>query len=306
MLMKPLPSTLPIVIQYAPQKTAKPQALQVNKPDEEGYTPLMYAARRGDLVAVRLLIKQGADVNLSHTEFGVTALTEAVTSRRFNIVNYLLGHGASINLRDKHGYTLLHRAVSDLDMVKLLLSRGACISARTKSGGTPLHHAAGGSYLDTVKLLVAMGADINARDEEGQTPLVEAVSSKRISLIEWLIKHGAKVNARTRHGSTALIRSCHYPYSSEILSLLLKAGANPNTSTDGGVTALMTACDAGDNDVRGDPSDETVAQCVILLLAYRANVGAVDCDGDGALQYAISRERYFLIPILFASSLLPF
>jgi len=65
----------------------------VNKRDELGRTPLMYAARDGNLEKVKQLLKRGADVNLQDNN-GRTALRYATAFGYEEIIALLKSYGA--------------------------------------------------------------------------------------------------------------------------------------------------------------------------------------------------------------------
>lgn len=60
----------------------------INARDEDGYTALMWAARRGHLSAVRLLSEKGADLQL-RTPSGSSAYKLATTFGRYSVADYL-------------------------------------------------------------------------------------------------------------------------------------------------------------------------------------------------------------------------
>lgn len=114
--------------------------------DEDGATLLMVAAHAGNLEAVTLLCRQGADpkaVNLS----GENALTSAVqgaldepVDNRPGIVKVLIAHGADPNQAGEQGCNALHWAVIHglPELVQALLEGGGdpavCIDDRPGSG----------------------------------------------------------------------------------------------------------------------------------------------------------------------------
>ena len=102
-----------------------------------GATPLLFAARVGDVESARLLLKAGADPNDAQPD-GVSALVLAAHSGHGNVGALLLEHGADPNAAGS-GYSALHAAIlrSDLNLVKALLARGADPNARI-SKGTPM------------------------------------------------------------------------------------------------------------------------------------------------------------------------
>lgn len=84
----------------------------INMRDEDGETPLMKAANRGNLRAVDALIKAGANVN-AKDEDGNTALMEAADNGHNDVVLRLIEAGADINARDDDGETALDKAVEE-------------------------------------------------------------------------------------------------------------------------------------------------------------------------------------------------
>ena len=102
--------------------------------DEGGFTPLLFAARQGDLASTRLLLAAGADVN-DMAPAGTSALVVAAHSGHGELAALLLDHGADANAAGA-GYTPLHAAVlrGDAGLVHALLERGAKPNARLMSG----------------------------------------------------------------------------------------------------------------------------------------------------------------------------
>lgn len=95
--------------------------------NDRGLTPLHAAAYGGDLNAVRLLVEAGAAVNDADDKFKVTPLIVAAEENHIDIVQFLLDHGADINLQERHHYTALTRAgfKANWDVVRLLMTSGA-------------------------------------------------------------------------------------------------------------------------------------------------------------------------------------
>ncbi len=79
---------------------------------EGGYTPLMFAARAGDLDTATLLLSRGANVNEVHSA-EATALVIAAEAGHEDVAIYLLEHGAEPNQADDNGMTALHYAMRD-------------------------------------------------------------------------------------------------------------------------------------------------------------------------------------------------
>ena len=102
-----------------------------------GATPLLFAARVGDVESARRLLQAGADANDAQPD-GISALVLAAHSGHGGVGALLVERGADPNAFAS-GYTALHAAVlrSDLDLVKALLAHGADPDRRMAKG-TPM------------------------------------------------------------------------------------------------------------------------------------------------------------------------
>jgi ankyrin repeat protein len=117
-------------------------------------TPLMWAARRGALDAMAVLLDAGADIDARDTRYGWTPLQHAIHTRH-------------------------------VDALRLLLDRGADANRSARAGRlTPLLMAAGDRDPSAVTLLLRHGADPHAAGEDGDTPLSRAVSGGALTDID--------------------------------------------------------------------------------------------------------------------------
>ena len=77
--------------------------------DIRGRTTLMYAAYAGDLEMARLMLENGAPVNIQ-TDVGTTALMFAAAEGHMEVVRFLVENGADIYIQNGYGYTALSLA----------------------------------------------------------------------------------------------------------------------------------------------------------------------------------------------------
>jgi ankyrin repeat protein len=158
------------------------------------------AAMKGDVVTVRRLIQQGANVDVAQGD-GMTALHWAADRGDTAIASALLRAKANVRATTRIGsYTPLHIAAKNGygGIVKALLAAGSDPKAPTTSGATPLHFAAGSGDTVSVQALVAKGVDLNAKENEyGQTPLIFAAADGRAGTIRELLKAGADASQFT-------------------------------------------------------------------------------------------------------------
>jgi ankyrin repeat protein len=87
---------------------------------------LIWAAKRGDLVALETAIGSAVDLNAKDSQ-GWTALFHAAHNGNTKALQLLIGAGAEVNRGKETGFTALFAAVGagHVDAVRLLLDAGA-------------------------------------------------------------------------------------------------------------------------------------------------------------------------------------
>ena len=141
-------------------KSLLKRGVDINARDGYGEPALFILIEEGHQKAARLLLDEGADINGRDGTFGKTPLLKAIESEQPQLVKLLLDKRADVNLRDKNGWTPLLRACEQgqLETVKGLLAHGADLTARTPNGMTPTMQAFVRGHSDIADLLREMGA----------------------------------------------------------------------------------------------------------------------------------------------------
>jgi len=143
-------------------KTQQPYRVKLDRGDDTmlttGTTPLLRAAKAGDVEAIKLLLAKGADPKLA-TRAGINPLMAAA--------------GLGTKEEDTTGR---HKTEADaIESIKLLLAAGTDINAANGQGQTALHGAAEKGYDQVVKFLAANGAKVDLKDKQGRTALDAAM-----------------------------------------------------------------------------------------------------------------------------------
>jgi ankyrin repeat protein len=163
---------------------------------------LLDAARRGDLAAVRALLRAGTDPNVAQGD-GLTALHVAAEKGNLEIARALIEARANVETKTRlGGYTPLHLAAQGghLTVAQALIDGGAAVGAvTTTTGVTPLHLAAQAVNGEPIiRLLVQRGAPTEATERQAdQTPLMFAAAAGRLGNVQELLRLGANPNAAT-------------------------------------------------------------------------------------------------------------
>jgi ankyrin repeat protein len=148
----------------AAMRTLLAQKADVNITQADGATALHWAVYRDDLATANLLIQAGANVKVATRE-GATPLSLACQNGNAAIVEALLKAGADPNEKLPNGETALMMAsrTGNLATMKALLDRGADVNAKeTIRGTSALMWAADQGHADAAKLLIERGADMKA------------------------------------------------------------------------------------------------------------------------------------------------
>ena len=135
---------------------------EVEARNEDGSTPLIWAASFAQTDIFRLLILRGARINVTD-KYGNTPLiaaacqcAAATLNSVYNVVKMLLDYGADVNARNRDGQTALMEAsgmTGAAEILELLLSKGADVLAKDKSGKTALTFAKASSRADKIRVL---------------------------------------------------------------------------------------------------------------------------------------------------------
>uniref|UniRef100_A0A0G4IDB5 Uncharacterized protein n=1 Tax=Chromera velia CCMP2878 TaxID=1169474 RepID=A0A0G4IDB5_9ALVE len=268
---------------------------------------LHYAAERGSVEGVRILLNLGAFVDLKSGK-GWTALHVASFHARPKVVRFLLKQKADKDMTTterKSGIfgtvkrkTALMLACENkskqawLTVFEVLVEGKADVNIVDGDGRTALTYASECGSVEVVKLLLTHAADVNSRDKERQTVLLWGVRSGVPEVVRLLLEGGTKTDVLERGGwETELICASAKGFT-DVVKVLLGGGANVNGLNRFGETALMHACMKGNEEV------------VRVLLEHRggkwgrgkADVHAKDEEGKTTLML-VTRNRKDEMPV---------
>ena len=153
--------------------------------------PIVYAAKDGNLTAVREWLESGGDVNDTVGGSRSTLIIKVVdnslvSDAQLDVVRLLLSHGADVNKSDADSFTPVH----------------CCAMYPEESNRGPL-----------IQLLLDAGANVNATNRDEETPLAIALylsiwrspdhAPACLDMITRLLRAGAALDAIRRDNSSA-------------------------------------------------------------------------------------------------------
>jgi ankyrin repeat protein len=265
--------------------------------------PIADVAMKGDMDSVRALVKQHpGDVNAPQPD-GSTALLWAAYWNDDKAVEALLAAGANVNASNREGFTALSQACTNGNarMVEALLKAGADANSFQAEGQSVLMTAARAGNADVVKALLDHGAEVNAKESwRGQTALMWATAENHPAVVQALVDHGADVNVVSsvfdfremkvkpgdvpmhfpRGGFSALLFAARGGFT-ECAKILLDHGADIKIADPDSTSALVLAIINGHYDTAA------------FLLDRKADPNVADSNGRAALFAAVDMRNIY-------------
>lgn len=176
------------------------------------------------------------------------------------------------NIVNSRGDSLLLVAATlgNANATERLLALGADVNKRNAyTRDTAVLRSVLNDHDEVTRLLIYADADVNLPNNYRQTPMGVAVEKQKGALVDLFLTRGVTAGVDV----DTLLRAASQKNYVGVLGML-KGGVSPNAHNKLGNTPLIISASLGDT-----PS-------VRSLLAYRANVHAVNNEGNTALLYA--------------------
>ncbi|KAL1598753.1 hypothetical protein SLS60_007894 [Paraconiothyrium brasiliense] len=224
-------------------------------PDKDDVTPLLAAVELSFFEGAKVLLKAGADPNLSAGPNSESPFCLAACDNRIDLVQLMLAHGGDAGFIMESGSTTLVQCMNKTvspRLVELLLKNGADANAKNGEGATALFQAIQANRVDLMTVLLDNGADPNlpapkhplwpstykpkalqlmlsrGADWKKTPGIMELASSlKKMESIQILMQAGVSPNVRKDNIYTPLCSAIR-DNSADIVTYLLEHGADPN------------------------------------------------------------------------------
>ncbi|WP_194766885.1 ankyrin repeat domain-containing protein [Tamlana sp. I1] len=247
-------------------------------------------------VIKHLLAIEGNDVNkLTHDKR--TYAFWASNSGNYELLHYLIKHGANLELRDAHHYSVLTFAatagITDTKIYDLCIKSGIDVKTDTNEHGANallllMQHI---KTFELVDYFTAKGLTLNDVDEDGNGVFNYAAKSGNKEMVALLLDKNVPYKTLNKKGENALFLatrgSRRSQNSLEYLKYLEGLGLEANLTNSEGQTPLF-------NLASGNKDLETIK----YFLSKGIDVNQVDAAGDNALIRASGRNSLEIIELL--------
>ena len=131
--------------------------------DRAGLEIVMHAVEDGNIEKTKELLGKGTSPNSQNEKTGISLLSIAASKGNAAMADLLLKSGANINITDKNGNTALMEAAKNGygNVVKLLMSAGAKADAKNNDGMTAIALAEKNNKKDIASYIKSYGSNKN-------------------------------------------------------------------------------------------------------------------------------------------------
>ena len=279
------------------------KGLKISSTDNEGNGIFNFAAKKGNIDFLKLLVNKGVDYKSLNKEGGNAFLFAAQGGRGYSnplsVYEYLKDLGLEPNIVTKYGYTPLHRLAyntSDSAIFELFLAAGADVNQKDSEGNTPFLNAASRNKLAMVKLLSKDLTDLNVTNNNGQSALMLAIQRNSPEVAAFLLNEGSDAFVKDTNGNTLayyLVASFNSRKTEEFdskLKMLQEKGVQMNATQAEGNTLFHLAAKENNfellkrlSDFNIDVNSKNDQGLTALHLA------AMKAENDQMMKYLISK-----------------
>ncbi|MBQ6854843.1 MAG: ankyrin repeat domain-containing protein [Alphaproteobacteria bacterium] len=250
---------------------------------------LLHACSRGNLNAVKSLLKEGAFINIRiKTEaIEINPLYLTLKNKHFKVAAYLIKNGA-----DMYAYggenMMMNQFIIDKqdDIIRFLVDKMRYnLNVGDKLSRVPLHIACREKQSELARYFLRNRANINAQDSIGNTALSKATYAESEETVKVLLEHGADPNIPNKYGNTPIF-SAVFKNNKKLLFLLYQYKADINFLNNQGRNCLW------------DALKYKYFNLFYGLLCLGANAMQPDNQGNPILHHCMFKDDYHICKIV--------
>lgn len=221
--------------------------LSLNTIDNDGNNIFHYAARKGNIPFLEILIDNGVDHRAVNKNGGNAILMASRGARGhengLEFYKYLEAKGIAVNVVGDYGRNPLHAIAlrtNDVALLDFFIDHGVDINLQDDGGDSPFMNAANSNSLKIVEHLYKKVNQIDAQDKTGKTALAMAINRNTSDVAAFLIDNKANTSVVDNNNNNLafyLINSYNDRTVDQFnakLKLLEKEGVPFNVAHEGG------------------------------------------------------------------------
>lgn len=284
-------ATVYAILENAPLETIQwLLSLEGNKVDKvthDGRNYLLWAAYKGNVDLMKLLISKGSDPEMVD-DHGYNLMTFAATAGQQDpaVYDLILANGVDVNSTNRSGANallLLAPHLKDKKDLQYYLDKGLDIHSKDLDGNGIFNYASLRGNVDLMKQMIDMGIDYKGLNKKGENALLYATHGARgysnpVEVYQYLIDLGLEADIVSWEGRTPLHNVAGTAPDMAIIEFFTQRGVNIDQVDEEGNTAFI-------NVVRNNKP-----AIVKKLVADISDINHTDRNGYSALTYAIMRN----------------
>ena len=295
----------------------------VNAVNNNCVSALGMACQMGQIDTIGLLIKLGADINITDPDGNTYLHCGVQEDYSKEVIQAILDHGVNVNTSNKTNETALMMSIRKINRnnINMLLKAGADPNIANTDGDTCLHLAViKGCCKEILQAIVDHGANVDERNKSDETALMISIRKGNKSNVNVLLNAGANPDIVDTNGNTCLHYAAHNVCPKVFLQAIIDQGVNVNATNQENETALLEACMYGQDfkirvllDAEADPNipnkngntclhyaadDDCPKEVLQAIIDKGADVNATNQENETALLAACMYGQDFKIRVL--------
>ncbi|XP_067856866.1 ankyrin repeat and SAM domain-containing protein 6-like [Heptranchias perlo] len=221
---------------------SRARQVPVDCTDDDGNSALQFAAGNGHEHLVRFLLMKGASVD-SRNRYGWTPLMQAARFGQLSVARVLLENGADANAVNKLGASVLTAAArgGHVGLARALLESGAGVDVAVVAAAAALEP---GRMAEEERPLPSSSSSSSSSSggRTDLTALMVAAQHGREAVVRVLLEWGAGAGQAGRTSGWSALMLAALNGELAVAQQLIERGADPNQTNAGGMTAFEIAC----------------------------------------------------------------
>jgi len=292
------------------KEALKSEFIDINHQDEDGNTFLLKCLKASKFRSSEWLIKHGANIEIKN-KAGKSAINIAIEKNSLPVVKGLLELGKiDVNKRDIDGRSLLQNVVvwGNHKMAKLLIQKGANINNTDHHERNVLYDALAFGDRNFIDYLLAFKTlNLNSIDEQGNTILQHPEVKKNDEIAKDLLIAGANSTILTKNEESYLFKTIlRGEETLDIIDIALQHGADVNAKTKNGNTIMMEIIKLA-SELSNDKEDTKgfYLEVALKMLDHGGDINAVGEDSETMLFNAVRLRDFEIIAFLLSGGIDP-